>query len=90
MLTIARAYSGAIRANALSIWAVIAVKLKLSNWATAALESAEDALPNHSLSYILKQLLRAGQHENMLETAALGCDEMWEELADLEPETREY
>lgn len=40
--------------------------------------------------YILKQLLRAGQHENMLETAAFGCDEMWEELADLEPETREY
>lgn len=80
MLTLARTYPGVIRANALSLWAVIAVKLQLPNWATAALECAEDAMPNHSLSCILRQLLRAGQHASLLTTASIGCDEMWQDL----------
>ena len=84
MLAIGRGYGGIIRANALSIWAVIAVNEHLANWAAVALECAEDAVPNHSLSCILKQLLRAGQHDNVLVTASLGCDEMWEMLADLD------
>lgn len=80
LLAIARYFSGIIRANALSLWAIIAVKLDVSGWACAALDCAQEEVPGHSLSYIVAQLLAEGQHENLLETALDGCREVWEDL----------
>ncbi|MEH0146275.1 DUF4192 domain-containing protein [Corynebacterium sp. Q4381] len=80
MLTIARNFEGVIRANALSVWAVIAVKLKLANWASVALMCAQEEVPGHSLSYILDQLLRGGEHEGLLQSARSGCDATWRDV----------
>lgn len=79
-LTIARNFEGIIRANALSVWAVIAVELKLTNWASVALMCAQEEVPGHSLSYILDQLLRAGEREGLLQSARSGCDATWRDL----------
>ena len=80
LVDIARNYNGVIRCNALCIWALIAVKLKLTSWASAALECAQEEIPEHSLSYYLAQLLRAGAHESLIKTALRGCGEAWELL----------
>lgn len=80
MLTIARNFAGVIRANALSVWAVIAVELKLTNWASVALMCAQEEVPGHSLSYILEQLLRSGEREGLLLSARSGCDATWKDV----------
>lgn len=80
LMAVARESDGVIRANALSIWAVIAVHLQLGSWATAALVCAQEAVPKHSLSSLLLRLLRCGEHKAILETARRGCEEMWAEL----------
>ncbi|WP_284522873.1 hypothetical protein [Corynebacterium aquatimens] len=56
------------------------MKLKLTSWASAALECAQEEIPEHSLSYYLAQLLRAGAHESLIKTALRGCGEAWELL----------
>lgn len=80
LVAVARNFEGAIRANALSIWAIVAVQLQLTAWAGVAVECAQEELPGHSLSHILGQLLRNGQYEGMIATALRGCDDMWEEI----------
>lgn len=80
LLTIARNFEGVIRANALSVWAVIAVELKLTNWASVALMCAQEEVPGHSLSYILEQLLRGGEREGLLLSARSGCDATWKDV----------
>ena len=81
LLAIARSFDGEIRANALSLWGVIAVRLRLTSWAQAAIDAAQEAMPEHSLSDILHQLLRMGAHEKILDSALAGCDEVWGDLA---------
>lgn len=81
LLAVARNFDGVIRANALSLWAVVAVKLQLSSWAGAALECAQEEVPDHSLSEILHILLRTGNHAGVLECAEFGCAGVWEDLA---------
>lgn len=80
LLALARESEGAIRANALSLWAVVAVKQQLSSWASAALSCAQDEVPDHSLSRMLAGLLRFGEHESVVRSTELGCARMWEEL----------
>jgi len=69
-----------IRANALSLWAIAAVQLKLASWASVALMCAQEEVPGHSLSEVLLELLRLGEHTSLLRSAELGCAAMWEEL----------
>lgn len=82
LLLIARNFTGLIRANALSLWALAAVECNLEPWAFAALRAAQDELPTHSLSAIQRQLMAIGQWEGMLDTAIEGCRLLWEELED--------
>lgn len=79
-LGIARNFDGIVRANALSIWAVIAVELHLAPWAWAAIECAQEEVPGHSMSAILGKLLRIGEHEGLIRSALLGSAQMWREL----------
>lgn len=79
-LAIARNFEGIIRANALSVWAVVAVKLKLTNWASVALACAQEEVPGHSLSYILEHLLRCGEREGLIASARAGCDATWRDV----------
>lgn len=81
-LGIARNFDGIVRANALSIWAVIAVKLHLAPWAWAAIECAQEEVPGHSMSAILGKLLRIGEHDGLIRSALLGSAQMWQELGE--------
>lgn len=81
LLTLARSFDGDIRANALSLWSVIAVRLRLPSWAQAAVDAAQEEMPAHSLSDLLHQLLRMGAHEKILDSALAGCEEVWDDLA---------
>lgn len=80
LLALARGCRGVVRANALSLWAIAAVKLKLASWASVALICAQEEVPGHSLSEVLLELLRVGEHTSLLRSAELGCQAMWEEL----------
>lgn len=80
LLAFARGCRGVIRANALSLWAIAAVKLKLASWANVALICAQEEVPGHSLSEVLLELLRVGEHTSLLRSAELGCEAMWKEL----------
>lgn len=79
LATIARSYEGVIRANALSLWAVAAVRMRLSSWACAALACAQEEIEEHSLSAILAQLLMCGEHDTLLATAAESSNTLWKE-----------
>ena len=81
-LAVARTFGGVIRANALSLWAVLAVHVSLSPWAWAAVERALEEVPGHSMSVIVAKLLRAGEYEGLVRCAELGCAQMWAELGD--------
>ncbi|WP_291313739.1 DUF4192 domain-containing protein [Corynebacterium sp. UBA2622] len=84
LLCVAKTFTGVIRANALSIWAVIAVDRGLTPWAVAALTVAQTELPGHNLSGVLLSLVRTGHHEKLTEAARLGCDAAWAGDAGLE------
>ncbi|AWB84157.1 DUF4192 domain-containing protein [Corynebacterium liangguodongii] len=77
---VAKAYSGEIRANALSLWAIIATERKLSSWAIIALTCAQLEEPGHSLSEMLLTMLHNGMHDELVETAAAGCAMTWEAI----------
>lgn len=77
LLTIARNFSGRIRANALCLWAMVAVSLGLTGWASAALASAQMEVPGHSLSGLLASVLGIGQGHALLELCRQGCADTW-------------
>ena len=77
LLTIARNFSGQIRANALCLWAMVAVSLGLTGWASAALASAQKEVPGHSLSGLLASVLGIGQGHVLLELCRQGCADTW-------------
>lgn len=81
LLTIARNFSGTVRANALCLWAMVAVSLGLNGWASAALLTAEEEVPGHSLSLLLANVMGIGQGHALLEMCRRGCEETWERLA---------
>ena len=82
LLCIARNFTGMIRANALSLWAIAAVESGLEPWGFAALRAAQDEVPGHSLSAVQRQLMAIGEWEGMLDTAVAGCRLLWEEIED--------
>lgn len=82
LLCIARNFTGMIRANALSLWAIAAVESGLEPWGFAALRAAQEELPGHSLSAVQRQLMAIGEWEGMLDTAVAGCRLLWEEIED--------
>lgn len=74
LLAVARSYSGIVRANALSVWALVAISRGLSSWASAALATAQDEMPLHSMSAICLQVMAIGQQHQLVTTAVEGCE----------------
>lgn len=81
LLTVARNFGGAIRANALCLWAMVAVSLGLNGWAIAALMTAQEEVHGHSLSLLLANVMGIGQGHALLELCRRGCEETWDGLA---------
>lgn len=75
LLAVARSFNGIIRANALTIWALIAIDRGLSSWASAALAAAQEEMPEHSMSAICMDILAVGAQRRIVETILQGCDE---------------
>ena len=80
LLTIARNFRGEIRANALCLWAMVALSQGLVGWASAALSCAEGELPGHNLSGLLGSVMDVGQGHAVLELCRQGCVDTWSEL----------
>lgn len=82
LLTIARNFSGVIRANALCVWAMVAVSLGLNGWASVALECAQEEVPKHSLTNLLISVMEVGRGRSLLELCRQGCAETWGALGE--------
>mgnify|MGYP001940078891 CR=1 FL=1 len=74
LLAVARAFDGVIRANALSLWGIVAISRGLSSWASAALAIAQEEMPEHSMSAICLEILAAGQQQHLVTTILQGCE----------------
>lgn len=73
-LAVARTFGGTIRANALSIYAVVAVAAQLSMQVAPALFAAQREVPGHTLSSLLLDGAQAGVHEAILEATRRGSE----------------
>ena len=80
MLCIARNFTGAIRANALCLWAMVALSQRLYAWAGTALRCADEEVPGHALSNLLLQVMLAGKAEEILEVSSRACRDTWLEF----------
>lgn len=80
LLFLSRHAVGTVRANALALWAVIAVRCEIGSWAGVALQCALQEMPDHSLSDVLLQLLAIGQYEGLLHAVEEGGEAVWMEL----------
>ena len=80
LLWVAKAYRGEIRANALALWATVAVSRELNSWSVVALVCALEEVPGHSLSSMLLTMLHNGMQEELLEIARAGCAMSWETI----------
>lgn len=80
LLFLARHAEGTVRANALALWAIVAVRCELGSWAGVALQCALQEMPDHSLSDVLLQLLAIGQYEGLLHAVQEGGEAVWMEL----------
>ena len=74
LITVARTFDGIIRANALSLWALVAISRGLSSWASTALSTAQDDMPRHSMSAICLQIMGAGKQHELVTTILEGCE----------------
>ncbi|WP_257161254.1 DUF4192 domain-containing protein [Corynebacterium cystitidis] len=75
LLFIARVSSGVIRANALSVWAIVAMSAGLYSWASAALKNAQVELEGHGLSAALLKGLAIGGYDRLLLAVKTGSEE---------------
>lgn len=80
LLFLARHAEGTVRANALALWAIVAVRCELGSWAGVALQCAMQEMPDHSLSDVLLQLLAIGQYEGLLHAVQEGGEAVWMQL----------
>ncbi|OIR42456.1 hypothetical protein BJP08_03895 [Corynebacterium sp. NML140438] len=80
LLFLARHAEGTVRANALALWAIVAVRCELGSWAGVALQCALQEMPDHSLSDVLLQLLAIGQYEGLLHAVQEGGEAVWMQL----------
>ena len=74
LITVARNFRGVIRANALSLWALVAISRGLSSWASTALACAQEEMPQHSMSAICLQVMATGQQQQLVTTILEGCE----------------
>ncbi|WKK61686.1 DUF4192 domain-containing protein [Corynebacterium sp. P3-F1] len=74
LLAVARAFDGVVRANALSLWGIVAISRGLSSWASAALAVAQEELPQHSMSAICLEILAGGEQQHLVTTILQGCE----------------
>lgn len=74
LITVARNFCGVIRANALSLWALVAISRGLSSWASTALACAQEEMPQHSMSAICLQVMATGQQQQLVTTILEGCE----------------
>ncbi|MEX3503855.1 DUF4192 domain-containing protein [Corynebacterium sp. LK2510] len=77
LLSVAKTFTSTVRANALSAWAVIALERGLTSWALAALVTAQQELPGHSLSEILITLIHNGCHDELVDVIRDGSLAGW-------------
>lgn len=82
LLTMARNFTGVIRANALCLWAMVAVTQGLLPWAAVALQRAEEEVEHHQLSMLLSQAMQMGKLEELVHAATEGCRDTWREMGD--------
>lgn len=75
LLGIATRTRGEIRANALCLWALIAVSEQLNSVAHIALEVAAQEVPGHNLTRLLSQILDAGMHTQIVTNFVAGSSE---------------
>lgn len=69
-----------IRANALSLWAMIAVDKNSSTWAQAAARAALTRAPRHQLASLIEKALRHGKGDQIVPVSRQGCTDTWDEL----------
>lgn len=77
LLWVAKAYRGTIRANALTLWAVVAVHMGLSSWAITALTLAQEEVHGHNLSQLLIAMMHNGMEGELIDAAVTGCAASW-------------
>ncbi|SDR97171.1 DUF4192 domain-containing protein [Corynebacterium timonense] len=77
MMSVARTFTGVIRANALCVWAILAIDKGLTSWATAALMTALEEVPSHNLSGLIIDLMRIGQEKSLIHAARDGSVCAW-------------
>lgn len=82
LLAAARNFTGEIRANALCLWAMVAVTQQLQPWAAVALQRAEEEVPGHQLASLLGEAMELGKLDELVEAASKGCRETWFDLGD--------
>lgn len=80
LLTVARNFTGVVRANALSLWAMIAVSQNLYPWAYAALHCAAEEVPSHELTRLVERCLVLGVVDELFAACVSGCSDTWHEL----------
>lgn len=80
LLTIARNFAGPIRANALSLWAMVAVNRRLYPWAGAALKCAQEEVPGHNLSHLLSQCMAVGKLKELVDAMRSGSHNTWSDF----------
>lgn len=78
MIRVAQTFTGVIRANALCVWAILAVDKGLQSWAIAALTTAQEEVPGHSMSALLIDLVRVGQHDSLIRAVREGSIAAWD------------
>ncbi|GAB3075646.1 DUF4192 domain-containing protein [Corynebacterium aquatimens] len=85
LLSIGRTFSGTIRANALTIWAMIAFARGLNSWAIAALTTVQDEEPTHSMSAIMLQILSVSNAQDMIDVIVQTCEEFFNSVVEQHP-----
>lgn len=73
LLSVATHMRGEIRANALCLWALVAVNEQLSAIAHIALEVAAQEVPGHNLTRLLTQALDAGLYTQLIANFVAGA-----------------
>lgn len=71
-LAVARTFGGQIRANALALYALVALELRLSMRSVPALVAALEEVPGHQLSTLVLQSCRVGAFSEVVDAAERG------------------
>lgn len=67
-----------IRANALALWANIAVDNDRISWAKHALEEADATMPIHNLTNLMSHVLNTSDTQSYMRSVRSGCEATWQ------------